>query len=93
MDSADQNQKHSHDDLTDPHRSQAIEVCENDDIPIESGQFISHNSTKKVKRKIDKVYEDQCIKGDVTPVITKSVYLIRCKHTEIKSKCSNRCFR
>ena len=60
VDSANQNQKQSHDDLNNPHRSQAIEVCENDDIPIESDQFVSNKRTKKEKHKIDKAYDDQC---------------------------------
>ena len=41
VDSANQNQKQSHDDLTNSHRSQKIEVCDNDAIRIESVQFIS----------------------------------------------------
>jgi hypothetical protein len=61
VNSANQNQKQNHNDLTDPsksgYRSQVFEVCENDDIP---GQFISNKRAKQGKRKIDNDFEDQC---------------------------------
>ena len=82
-------------------QSQAIEISEDHNVQIEDSEAVTKIRSKKGKRHIKSVYEDQCFNGDVMQIDSivgimfmkkcRYFYLNRCKHTEIKSQCSNRC--
>ena len=57
-----------HDDLTNPHRSQTIDISEDDNVKIEDSQGITKTRSKNGKGHINTVYEDQSINGNVMPI-------------------------
>ena len=43
---ANQNQFHSHDDMTNPHRSQAFDISEDDNVQIEDSEGVTKTRSK-----------------------------------------------
>ena len=64
MDTADQNQIQSQDELTNPNPSNTMDTRENDNVSILGSEGVAKKRSKIRKSHINSVYEDQHINGD-----------------------------
>ena len=67
-DPAEQNQIQSQDELTNPNHSNAMDTIENDFVSILGSESVAKKCSKRRKRDINSVYEDQHSNGEEMPI-------------------------
>ena len=67
-DPAEQNQTRSQDELTNPNHSNAMDTIENDFVSILGSESVAKKCSKRRKRDINSVYEDQHSNGEEMPI-------------------------